>query len=245
MSQKYKGGSVFCRCLRAVISCSCHGLSCQSLCHSLLVLIDHSRVRTNLTQKGFSHCHGCKLILISFHSFHQLIIFCAVHQMGGLYNQILHAVCHRALQRLFHIVNGFSVPGLHMVNDNLSCESPSHRPIRISLLQRILNRLDVFHAAVVEGCAEAYDQKLILADFILIAGIVQRCVAGIPAEIIRICILTCHQLFLRIRQSVPGFLCRSALCVRLIRPLLDIDRVNQRRHIVCRFLIRNRFRLVR
>ena len=95
-----------------------------------------------------------------------------MHQVGGLDDQILHAVGHSAVQSLLHVVDLLAVAGLNMVDDDLCGEGAADRPIGISGLQRILDALDILHPAVVEGGTEGDHQQLILADVVLIAAVV-------------------------------------------------------------------------
>ena len=61
------------------------------------------------------------------------------------------------------------------------CIRDRHRPIRVCGLQSILDALDVLHAAVVEGGAEGDHQQLVVANVVLIAGIVLGSIAGVTA----------------------------------------------------------------
>ena len=166
-----------------------------------------------------------------------------MHQMSRLDHQVLHAVCHSALQRLIHVVNILSVARLYMVDDDLRGKRSSHGPVRERFLQGIFYRFDILYTAVVKGSTKAYNQELILADFILIARIIQRGVPSISSKIIRICIFSGYQFFLSIRQRVPCGFCFFALRVCLIGSLLYINRVNESSYIICRCLIRILFAL--
>ena len=108
-----------------------------------------------------------------------LLVLQAVHQMGGLHNQSLHAVVHRAVQGFLHIVNDLAVTLGHMVNDDLAGEAAAHSVLGEGLLQGALNGADGQAAAVVEAGAKAHHQQLLLADLILVAGVIESGVAGL------------------------------------------------------------------
>ena len=158
--------------------------------------------------------------------------------MGRLYNQLLHTVIHCTLQCLLHIVDFLSVTCLNMVDNDLCGKCSSYRPFRISFLKSIFDSLDILHTAVVERCTEADYEQLLFPDAICISRIIFGCVPGISAKIVWICILTRYQLFLSVCQCIPGFPCLFTLGVRLICSLLNIDCIDQIRHMVCRLLIR-------
>ena len=136
-----------------------------------------------------------------------------MHQMGGLDDQILHAVGNSALQSLLHVVDLLAVTGLNMVDDDLCGEGAADRPVGVCGLNGILDALDVRCAAVVEGGAEADDQDLVVADVVLIAGIVLGGIAGVAAKVIGVSLFTLDQLLLSVGQSVPCCLCGLTLSV--------------------------------
>ena len=109
----------------------------------------------------------------------QVVVLKAVHQMGRLHHQALDAVGHGAVQRLAHVVDHLAVTGLDVVDDDLAGKAAAHAPVREGLLQRTLDGADGLAAAVVEAGAEADHQQLVLADFVGVARIVQRGVAGV------------------------------------------------------------------
>ena len=156
-----------------------------------------------------------------------------MHQVGGLHDQVLHAVCHSAIQCLLHIVDLLAIACLHMVDDDLCGKGAAHAPVGVSGLQSVLNALDVGSAAVVEGGAEGHHQQLVLADLIGVAGIVLGSIAGVAAKVVGVGVLALHQLLLGIGQSVPSGLCSFALGVGVIGALLHIDGVNQVCHVLC------------
>ena len=124
-----------------------------------------------------------------------------------------------------------------MVDDDLSGEGAAHGPIGVGLLQGILNALDVGYAAVVEGGTEGYHQQLLLADLVLVAGIVLGGVAGVQTEVIGAGLLALHQRLLGVGQRVPSGLGGLALGVGLLGALLHVDGVDERGDVVGGFLI--------
>ena len=153
--------------------------------------------------------------------------------MGGLHDQVLHAVCHSAVQCLLHIVDLLAVACLHMVDDDLCGKGAAHAPVGVSGLQSVLDALDIGSAAVVEGGAEGHHQQLVFADLIGVAGIVLGSIAGVAAEVVGVSVLALHQLLLGIGQSVPCSLCGFALGVGVVSALLHIDGVDQIGHVLC------------
>ena len=152
--------------------------------------------------------------------------------MGGLHHQLLHTVGDSALQSLVHVVDLLAVTGLDVVDDDLSGEGAAHGPIGVGLLQGILNALDVGYAAVVEGGAEGDHQQLLLADLVLVAGIVLGRVTGVQTEIVGAGFLTLHQSLLGVGQGIPSGLGGLALGVGLLGALLYVDGVDQSGNLV-------------
>ena len=152
--------------------------------------------------------------------------------MGGLHHQLLHTVGDSALQSLVHVVDLLAVTGLDVVDDDLSGEGAAHGPIGVGRLQGVLNALDVSYAAVVEGGAEGHHQQLLLADLVLVAGIVLGRVTGVQTEIVGAGFLAFHQCLLGIGQGVPSGLGGLALGVGLLGALLHVDGVDQRSDLV-------------
>ena len=60
-----------------------------------------------------------------------------------------------------------------MVDDDLAGKTSADAPLREGLLERILDRADRQPAAVIETGAETHHQKLILADSVIIPGIIK------------------------------------------------------------------------
>ena len=156
-----------------------------------------------------------------------------MHQMGGLDDQILHAVGNSALQSLLHVVDLLAVTGLDMVDDDLCGEGTADRPVGICGLDGVLDALDVRCAAVVEGGAEADDQDLVVADVVLIAGVVLGGIAGVAAKVIGVSLFTLDQLLLGVGQGVPCGLGGLALGVGVLVALLHIDGVDEVCHLLC------------
>ena len=156
-----------------------------------------------------------------------------MHQVSGLDDQILDAVGNGTVHGLLHVVDLLAVTSLDMVDDDLSGECTADRPIGVSGLQSILDALDVFHAAVVERGAEADHQQLVVADVVLIAGVILGSIAGVAAKVIGISLFPLDQLFLGVGQSVPGVLGSLALFIGVLVALLHIDGVDQVCHVLC------------
>lgn len=150
-----------------------------------------------------------------------------MHQMRGLYYQVLNTVCHSAVQCLIHIVDMLVISCLYMIDDDLCGKCSSYRPVGIGCCNRILDTLDISHTAVVKGSTEAYYQNLVLTDLILIAGIILGSISGISAEIIGICIFSLYQFLLCVGQCIPCCLGICALLVSIFSSLLYIDSVDQ------------------
>ena len=157
--------------------------------------------------------------------------------MCGLDDQLLHAVCRRALQRLLNIVDLFAVPGQYVVKDDLSGKCSSHRPVGIGLLQSLLDSADIRRAAVIEGCSETHDQQFFLSDVVAIKRIILRCIACICAKIVRIREFSLNKRFLLVRKGVPGRLGFLAHLISLFGPLLHIDRVDLIGSCFCRLQV--------
>ena len=91
-----------------------------------LIGIDDGSVGTDLTQQRLSNANCFDLILVAFQRLHHFVVLRAVHQVGRLHNQFLDAVGNRTFQRLIHVVDGFAVPGLNVVDDDLGGKGPAH-----------------------------------------------------------------------------------------------------------------------
>ena len=233
MAHKDKGDLVRSSGIQTVVAGFLHGSSGDSLGNIFLILIDDGSIGTDLAQQGLSHSDRFKLVAVGVDHFHHFVILSAVHQVGGLDDQILHAVFHSAVHGLLHVVDLFAVTSLHMVDDDLCGECAAHRPIRVCGLQSILDALDVLHAAVVEGGAEGDHQQLVVADVVLIVGIVLGGIAGVTAKVVWVGVLAFHQFLLGVGQSIPCSLGGFALGVGVIIALLHIDGIDQVRHILC------------
>ena len=217
----------------AVVTGFLHGSSGDGLGDVFLILVDDGDVRADLAQQGLSHGDGLELVTVGVDHLHHLVVLSAVHQVGGLDDQVLHAVCHSAVHGLLHVVDLLAVTGLHMVDDDLCGEGTAHGPIRVSFLQSILDALDVLHAAVVEGGAEGDHQQFVLADVVLVAGVILGSIAGVTAKVVGVGVLALDQLLLGVGQGIPGSLGGLALGVGVIVALLHIDGVDQVCHVLC------------
>ena len=177
------------------------------------------------------------MLAVGVDGFAHLVVFRAVHQMRGLDNEVLDAVCDCALKGLLHVVDLLAVTRLNVVDDDLRGKGTTDGPVGVGFLQGVLDGLDVGHAAGVEGRAEGDDQQLVFADVILVSGIVQRSVAGVKAEVVGAGFLALDEFLLRIGQSVPCSLGGFTLGVGLLGAGLDIDGVDHGCNLVGRLLI--------
>ena len=200
-------GARFLRGVEALKACVCNSGGCDGLGDGFLVGVDDGSVRANLAEHRLCDGDGFKLVAVSVDHFAHFVIFCAVHQVGRLDDEVLHAVCDRTLERLIHVVDLFAVTGLDVVDDDLRGEGAADGPVGVRFLQRIFNALDVSYAAVVEGRAEGDDEQLVFADLVLISGIVLRCVAGVKTEVIGAGLFAFNERLLFVGQSVPRGLC--------------------------------------
>ena len=217
----------------AVVTGILHSGSGNGLGNSFLICVDDGSICADLTQQGLCHSNALKLVAVLVQHLVHLVVLCTVHQMGGLHDQVLHAVCHSAVQCLLHVVDLLTIACLHMVDDDLRGKGAAHAPVGVCGLQGVLNALDVGSAAVVEGGAEGHHQQLVLADLIGVAGIVLGSIAGVAAKVVGVGVLALHQLLLGIGQSVPSGLCGFALGIGVIGALLHIDGVDQVCHVLC------------
>ena len=192
MSHKYKCCSIFFCCIQTVISCFAYCFFCQNFSYFFFIFIDNCCITSHFTKQWFCNLYRCKLIFIIFYRFHQFVIFCTMHQMSRLDNQILYTVGNRTFQCLRYIINLLSIAGLHMIDDNLGGKCSSYRPIRICLLQCIFNSLNICHTAVIKGSTKTYYKNLIFTNFILVTGIIFRSIPSVSAKIIRVCIFTLY-----------------------------------------------------
>ena len=167
--------------------------------------------------------------------FHHFIIFCAMHQVCRLDDEVFHSVRYCTFQSLLHVVDALAIAGLNMVNDNLRRKSTPDRPVRISLFARHPQcPFYILDTAVVVGCAKTDHENFVLSDLISVAGIIAGGVAGIKSEVVGTGIFTGDESFLTVCQCVPSLSGRSALRIGVFGALLDIDGINQGRDIVCR-----------
>ena len=145
----------------------------------------------------------------------------ALSGMGTLTDSVLHSAAVQFLK------TEYAVAGLNVVDDDLSRESAADGPVRIGLLQGVLDALDIVDAAVVVGRAEGNDQKLVLADLVLIAGIILGRIARVKTEILGARFLTLDHGLLLVGQRVPGSLGGLALGIGVGAALLHVDGVDQ------------------
>ena len=233
MAHEDEGGAVRSSGVQTVETGGLDGLSGDGLGDSLLVGVDDGGIAAHLAQQRLGDGDGLELIAVAVHHLHHLVVLRAVHQMGGLDDQILHAVGNSALQSLLHVVDLLAVTGLDMVDDDLCGEGAADRPVGICGLDGVLDALDVRCAAVVERGAEADDQDLLVADVVLVAGVVLRGVAGVAAKVLGACLFALDHLLLSVGQSIPCCLCSLTLSVGVLVALLHIDGIDEICHILC------------
>ena len=168
----------------------------------------HSGEIVVAVQKRLSEYHLIEGIRIIADLFYQLIIFQTVHQVGGLYDQILDTVVDGTLQCSIDIVDEDVVPSLHVVDDDVGGEAAADREVRKCLFQIAFDCADGQTAAVVVAGAEAEYQQLVVADVVLIADVIQRSVASV------VILVVVHGFLLRsFRGIFCGILC-GCLCHR-------------------------------
>ena len=150
-----------------------------------------------------------------------------MHQVCRLDYQVLYSVVCGSLKGLLNVVDLLAVTRVDVVDDDLSCECSSDRPVRICFLKGFLDSADIFSAAVIEGCSEAYNEELVFAYVILIKRIILGCIACISSEVVRACFFTFNLCLLLVCQRIPGCLCGLALSISLICVVLNIDGIDQ------------------
>ena len=225
-------------CVSCIFKTSFRSFFCYNcFCNCLFICIDNGCIVANLTQQRLCDSYLLEFILILLERLNHLVILSTVHQVGRLDNQLFNSVLHGALQCLIHIVDALAVTSLNVVDNDLCGKCTADCPIRECILDGILDTLDIFHTAVVEGSTKADYQDLLVANLILIARIVQARVAGITTKIIWICVLAFYQLLLLVSQGIPCLFGCLALLIRVIGALLYIDVIDQLCHLICRFLI--------
>ena len=240
MAHEDEGGAVLRCILEALIAGCLHCLGGQRLGDGLLVGVGRGAILSDLPEQRLGDLDGLDFILIGLGGRTELVVLRTVHEVRRLDHEMLDAVVDGTLQRLVHVVDLLAITCLDMIDDNLRGEGTTHRPVRIRCLQCLLDPADVLRTAVVEGGTEAHDEKLLLADTVLVQRIVLAGIPGVAAEIIRIGLLTLDKRLLCIRQLIPGLLRLRTLCIGILGPLLYIDRIDQRRHMICSCLIRLR-----
>ena len=169
----------------------------------------HSGEIVVAVQKRLSEYHLIEGIRIIADLFHQLVIFQTVHQVGGLYDQILDAVVDGTLQCSIDIVDEDVVPSLHVVDDDVGGKAAADREVRKCLFQIAFDCADGQTAAGVVAGAEAEYQQLVVADVVLIADVIQRSVASIVILVVvhgfllrSFCGCLCHRGAVRSRAAV-------------------------------------------
>ena len=110
--------------------------------------------------------------------FYDVVIFEAVHQVGRLDEDVLDAVRDSAVHRLFEVIDDFAVSVGNVVDDDLGGKASSDAPFGERFDQSLFDRADRGDSGVVEAGAEGYDEQFVLADLVLVEGVIQRSVAG-------------------------------------------------------------------
>ena len=112
---------------------------------------------------GFQTCR-CSYATASL----KFIIFCTVHQMSRLYDQILYTVINSTLQCLIHIIDFFTIPCLHMVDDDLRSKCTVGRPSPDMLPAVAFSTPPIScSTAVVKGSTKAYDKRVSLSPILI------------------------------------------------------------------------------
>ena len=114
----------------------------------------------------------------------KIVVLKAVHQVGRLHDKGLDPVFDCAVQGLLHIVDELPIAASYMVDDDLARKAAAYAPVGEGGLQRALDPADSQAAAVVVARAEAHDQKLLLADAVLVARVIKGGVAGLIVLIV-------------------------------------------------------------
>ena len=237
MAHEDESGAVLSSSVQTVETGGLDGLGGDGLGDSFLVGVDDGGIGADLAEHRLCDGDGFKLILVCLDGFAHLVILRTVHQVRRLDDKILHAIGNCTVERLGHVVDLLAVTGLDVVDDDLRGEGAADGPVGVRGLQGVFDALDVGHAAVVEGRAEGDDQQLVFADLVLVAGVIQRGVAGVAAEVLGAGFLALDELLLRVGQRVPRGLGRFALRVGVIGALLHVDGVDERGDVVGGFLI--------
>ena len=163
MAHKDKGDLLLSGGLQAVETGILHSGSGNGLGNSFLVGVDDGSVGTDLAQQGLSNGDALKLVLVLVDHLHHLVVLCTVHQVGGLDDQVLHAVGHSAIQSLLHVVDLLAVAGLNMVDDDLCGEGTADRPVAdvVLIAAVVLGSIAGVAAKVVRVSLFALDQLLL------------------------------------------------------------------------------------
>ena len=92
--------------------------------------------------------------------------------MSGLDNKVLYTIGNCSVKSLLYVIDLNAVTSLDVVDDDLSCECSSYGPVRICSLESLFYSADILGAAIIERSTEAYNEKLVLTDLVLVKGIV-------------------------------------------------------------------------
>ena len=92
MAHENEGSAIRSSGIHAVEASGLDGLSGDCLGDSLLVGVDDGGIAAHLAQQRLGDSDRLELVAVAVHQLHHLVVLRAVHQVGGLDDQILHAV---------------------------------------------------------------------------------------------------------------------------------------------------------
>ena len=144
---------------------------CNGLYHSFIVFLTGDQ--------GDSDRQLIESVRVLGRLFHQIIIFMTIHHVGRLDDQLFYLIINCSLQGSFHVIDLYTIPLCHMLNNDVGSKGPADRVVRESVFQGLLNGADGHTAAVIIAGTETDDQQFFVSDFILVAGIVKAGVTGL------------------------------------------------------------------
>ena len=104
--------------------------------------------------------------------------------MSGLYDKVLYTVCYGSVKRLAYVVNFLAVALVNVINNDIGSEPSSYGVTRECCFEVVFNSADSQAAAVVEAGSEAEYQQLVVADLVLIPGVIEGSVAGVVVLVV-------------------------------------------------------------
>ena len=114
----------------------------------------------------------------------EFVILNTVHEVSGLYDKVLYTVCYGSVKRLAYVVNFLAVALVNVINNDIGSEPSSYGVTRECCFEVILDGADSQAAAVVEAGSEAEYQQLVVADLVLIPGVIEGSVAGVVVLVV-------------------------------------------------------------